>query len=376
LDQDNQLRAITLAEQARNLFFSTELNLTHNRMCAYKDIDKPAVWAKKNPWGMVRDRMERSMLHWVIPQNGLHAPLSTINCTDADKQKDVFKQAKEMHKTFLAWGRDVTKYSDQEVTMTEDMLTLAITNPELRVEMYLQMIKQLIHTPDDCPDKKRIGPDDENWHRAWKLFQVMLDTIEPPAEIQKYVAAFIWETNRNNLGHANPPNGNSPRLPVAKKAIPVCKRIFEQVIIVKSVTNITTASLGLDPICTTASTTTNRYDPVQGTRSSGLRTIADLMGTYTDPEVVDWELDLDDKGMLAYCGVMGGDGGSSKKSSKKSKKKQKKSKRSKNMWRLSSGKQTATISDTQSNPMAIHLGLRSPKRPSRYASAYLNRFSS
>jgi len=128
----------------------------------------------------------------------------------------------------LSWARDVSNYSDQEVTMTVDMFIQAMQNPELRVEMYLQMIKQLIHTPDDCPDKKRIGPDDENWHRGWKMFQVMLDTIEPPSEIEKHVGAFLWETNRNNLGHANKPEGRAPRLPIAQKAIPVCKRIFEQ----------------------------------------------------------------------------------------------------------------------------------------------------
>ena len=158
-------RAIRIMIQMKEMFF-----VSHGKLFTfqtYGNLRPPDVFAKAALLG--RDKLRDNMLKWVkqpIPTSlTFLPPLFT-------------KQACKLFKNILGYMGDRSmSYPDQ---LAQDLLAQGLQTPEVRDEVYCQIIKQLEQNPN--PSSRQKG---------WKLMEFCLQTFAPGDDFANYLEMYL-----------------------------------------------------------------------------------------------------------------------------------------------------------------------------------------
>jgi len=158
-------RAIRIMIQMKEMFFSTHGKLF--TFHTYGNLRPPDLYSKAAL--LNRDKLRETMLKWTkqpIPTSLTFLPPLFV------------KQATKLFKNILGYmGDRVMSYPDQ---LAQDLLNQGLATPEVRDEIYCQIIKQLEQNPN--PSSKQKG---------WKLMEFCLQTFVPGDDFANYLEMYL-----------------------------------------------------------------------------------------------------------------------------------------------------------------------------------------
>eukprot|EP00013_Stygamoeba_regulata_P023515 CAMPEP_0177666056 /NCGR_PEP_ID=MMETSP0447-20121125/21382_1 /TAXON_ID=0 /ORGANISM="Stygamoeba regulata, Strain BSH-02190019" /LENGTH=1567 /DNA_ID=CAMNT_0019172187 /DNA_START=105 /DNA_END=4808 /DNA_ORIENTATION=- len=158
-------RAIRLTIKMKDMFFAT-----HGKMFIFKtygNLRNPEAYAKAKLFG--RDQLKLNMLQWTkqpIPTSLTHLP-------------GVFaKQATKLFKNILGFAGD--RSLSYPETLAQDLINQGLATPEIRDEIYCQLIKQLTDNPNP-----------QSVLKIWNLMEFCLQTFPPGDDFGNYLEMYL-----------------------------------------------------------------------------------------------------------------------------------------------------------------------------------------
>ena len=158
-------RAIRIMIQMKEMFF-----VSHGKLFTfqtYGNLRPPDVYSKAALLG--RDKLRENMLKWV--KQPIPTSLTFLPPLFA-------KQATKLFKNILGYMGDRSmSYPDQ---LAQDLLSQGLATPEVRDEVYCQIIKQLAQNPNPSSTQK-----------GWKLMEFCLQTFAPGDDFANYLEMYL-----------------------------------------------------------------------------------------------------------------------------------------------------------------------------------------
>eukprot|EP01130_Rhizamoeba_saxonica_P016223 TRINITY_DN745_c0_g1_i1.p1 TRINITY_DN745_c0_g1~~TRINITY_DN745_c0_g1_i1.p1 ORF type:complete len:1528 (+),score=443.15 TRINITY_DN745_c0_g1_i1:69-4652(+) len=159
-------RVILKTVQLKELFFASfGGNFRWERFRGFKTPDE---YAKAKMFG--KDKLKQSFLVWTKDP----IPTSLTHIEDKMAQKEAPKVFKEL----LGWCGE--KSNAYPAALVNSILTKGITHPELRNEIFCQIIKQMKNNPSE--DSK---------NKLWQLMYVAVKCFVPTEEFENYLEMYI-----------------------------------------------------------------------------------------------------------------------------------------------------------------------------------------
>ncbi|KAL6056612.1 myosin-5 isoform X3, variant 2 [Balamuthia mandrillaris] len=165
-------RAIRLTIALKETFFSQ-----FGRMFVFEEFDllrDREDFSKAKLFG--RDELKLNMLKWT--KKPIPTSLTRLN-------EPFKKQATRLFKNILGWMGD--KPLPYPNSLAQDLLDQGLATPEIRNEVYCQLIKQLSDNPNSQSEKKGL-----------QLMTFCLQTFPPTEEFLNYLEMWLTSKDRNN----------------------------------------------------------------------------------------------------------------------------------------------------------------------------------
>ena len=104
-----------------------------------------------------------------------------------------FKLILEIMRPSVNTERPNQRWPTETLAKAQELLTLAIQQPPLRDEVFVQLIKQLTRNPDGSvePSPERPDPHSASVNRGWRLLQACLSTFAPSKDLERHLRAFL-----------------------------------------------------------------------------------------------------------------------------------------------------------------------------------------
>jgi len=139
----------------------------------FSNLCPPIGWADKKTISFSREELADGMLKWT--DSPIHAPLCEY---DPTTQKELIATAKRMFKNVMGFMGD--KKITAPIQLAVELVQEGLKTPQLRDELYCQIIKQLTNNPSP-----------ESQTKGWNLMIVCLHSFPPSETLENYLQMFF-----------------------------------------------------------------------------------------------------------------------------------------------------------------------------------------
>ena len=175
--------AIALRDRTREIRATIKLkNITFTKqghlfaITNYPKLYTPQQWAAQKTLSFNKEELAATMMQHTI--NPIHAPLTQMPST-TPKHKEHIKLVKTLFRNILGYCGD-RQYKSSREQLAVELLNPCLQNPEIRAEIYCQLIKQ--QTNNQNPQSRDAG---------YSLLLYMLSCVAPPPDVENFVEQYV-----------------------------------------------------------------------------------------------------------------------------------------------------------------------------------------
>jgi len=185
-ENNNPHRAIRIAMKRKDIL--VKQNAHNFKLSKYNKLKTPEGWARQK-WFGNKEKIALGMLKH--NSNTIHSPLlvpTSSNQSNKQRSREVVKSSKHAHATILKFcGFKKGKKLEKLVC---EMIANGLRLPEIRVELYIQIMKTCTVIPPDLQKKNPNGVT-----KAIELMAFLLSFIPPPLDFEDYLECWIRDKN-------------------------------------------------------------------------------------------------------------------------------------------------------------------------------------
>jgi len=166
-------RAIRIMIKLKDVFFASHGDLI--RWNKYGNFRTPEQYANAQLMPFGREALRLGMLKWT--KKPIPTSLTNMSSTYA-------KMASKLFKNILGYMGD--RSLSYPVMLAQDLLNQALETPEIRDEIYCQIIKQLTENPSP-----------QSISKGWQLMEFCLQTFPPGDDFGNYLEMYLRRTGKS-----------------------------------------------------------------------------------------------------------------------------------------------------------------------------------
>jgi len=173
-------RMINLSIELKEMFFANFANSFVLEQCSA--VKTPSEFAKGKIIG--KEKTKQNMFNW--DKHPIHTSLTRLSHNDEIMLKQLKKDAVIIFKNLLGYMGDRALSFPE--TLARENVVKGIQSPEIRDEIYFQIIKQLNNNPS--PESRQKG---------WKMMDYCLQSFPPSVEFENFLEVWLRKQNRVEL---------------------------------------------------------------------------------------------------------------------------------------------------------------------------------